>query len=74
MEGAPGRAISSSEPSGRMRIAFDPVVLARTRAPDSRSPAAMSRVTPDLPRVPATAILSGILRRALSSLRRSTAR
>ena len=54
--------------------AFDPVVLARTRIPDSRKAPAMSLVTLDFPRVPVTQTRIGIRFRRASRTTRSTAR
>ena len=57
--GRPTRKTSISRPSGSMMRAWVPVVFARVRMPPARIPAAISRVTEDLPRVPLTWIRSG---------------
>ena len=49
-----GRNTGYSEPSGKTMLASVPVVFAQVGMPPSRSPAATSRVTLDLPRVPLT--------------------
>ena len=73
-EAGPDRKISCSVPSGKIRTGFEPVVLARTAAPEARNPAAIRRVTLDLPRVPVTAMRRGTRRSARSSRTRSRAR
>ncbi len=54
MLGPAGRNTGSSRPSGRIMRASVPVVLAQVTTPCARRPAAISRVTLDLPRVPFT--------------------
>ena len=48
------RSMSSCRPSGWMAMGRVPVVLHRTRCPPAVRPAAIMRVTVDLPRVPFT--------------------
>jgi len=48
------RIIAASLPSGSITRGVVPVVLATVLLPPARSPAAMRRVTLDLPRVPLT--------------------
>ena len=54
------RWIMRSLPSASMTRGAVPVVLANVRRPPARRPAAINRVTLDLPRVPFTCIRSGI--------------
>lgn len=56
----PRRFILLSDPSGKIHLASDPVVFARTFFPLSRNIEAMIRVTLDFPRVPVTLIRIGI--------------
>ncbi len=50
----PDRKTGYSSPSGKIMRASVPVVFAQVRSPPARMPAAMRRVTLDLPRVPFT--------------------
>jgi hypothetical protein len=61
--GLPSRRTGRSSRSPVMNIGTVPVVFAVTRFPAARSPAAISRVTEDFPRVPFTWIRTGMEKR-----------
>jgi hypothetical protein len=63
-----GRKTGYSLPLGMIIRGSVPVVFAHVRMPPSRNPAAINRVTDDLPRVPLMWIRSG----SFSKLRRCT--
>ena len=73
-DAGPGRSISRSRPSGKIRTGFEPVVLAKTARPEARRAAATWRVTADFPRVPVTQIRRGTRARSRASRRRSRRR